>query len=181
MKAAVLQLLRVAECSLSSDGERIPHGKSLFFFVATPSSRAQPFLPKPCNEGSQARAIFFFQRSEQRCCYQPVADGCELHRAKVQESSGKGLKVDTARVPCPDGSGTFGRLLQRKSSVLLKRGAALRLASLTARSQPGGAFLQPGGARGRAEAKRLLSPHLAAPELGGQSTSWQQELSPTSL
>lgn len=60
MKAAVLQLLRVAECSLSSDGERIPHGKSLFFFVATPSSRAQPFLPKPCNEGSQARAIFFF-------------------------------------------------------------------------------------------------------------------------
>lgn len=179
MKAAVLQLLCVAECLLSSDGERIPHGKSLF--LRGHSFSAQPFLPKPCNEGSQAGAIFFFQRSEQRCCYQPVAIGCELHHAKVQESSRKGLKVDTARVPCPDGSGTFGRLLQRKSSVLLKRRAALRLALLAARSQPGEAFLQPGGARGRAEAKRLLSPHLAALELGGQSTSWQQELSPTSL
>lgn len=29
----------------------------------------------------------------------------------------------------------------------------------------------------RAESKRLFSPHLAAPELGGWSTSWQQELS----
>lgn len=154
--------------------------ESLSFCVATPFL-PNLFCPSPVTKAARLELFFFFRYSEQRCCYQPVAIGCELHHAKVQESSGKGLKVDTARVPCPDGSGTFGRLLQRKSSVLLKRRAALRLALLAARSQPGEAFLQPGGARGRAEAKRLLPPHLAALELGGQSTSWQQELSPTSL
>lgn len=171
--------LQSARCQVM---EREFPTESLSFFL-WPLLPREPNLscPSPVTKAARLELFFFFQSSEQRCCYQPVADGCELHRAKVQESSGKGLKVDTARVPCPDGSGTFGRLLQRKSSVLLKRGAALRLASLAARSQPGGAFLQPGGARGRAEAKRLLSPHLAAPELGGQSTSWQQELSPTSL
>lgn len=86
--------------------------------------------------------------------------------------------MDISRLKCPDGDGTFGGCCKEKAVLCLN---AEQLSGSLCMQQP--VSLKDRCCQGkiRADSKRLFPPHLAVPELGGRSMSWQQELSPTNL